>query len=253
MSRRPNDLIGLPNRFEETAMPLPYPEGLAGAYLDFKDLQIDKGVTMRTEGLTDENGLLPHQTTARTADVYAGKRTKNEADAILMERVDPEWTFTFLKYVPGAVTIAPLTGPILTGPMSGCLLCKYTHDGQQSLAHIGTADTPQDPRTKAVKDDWKAFINSATGAHAFSVTGFDPAKCFDRDEIAAQMFDKESGFGRIPVVVGYFDNGSAYAMLLAPLPPKWNTRNSWLWRVVGITPQETLKPWSELASSGGWQ
>jgi hypothetical protein len=229
---------------------MPYPDSLAGAYLDFKELEIDKGMTMSIAGQTDANDLLPRQATARTADVYRGDPT---SDNVIPMTRKGEWPFTFLKYVPGAVTIAPLSGPILTGPMSGCLLCKYTHGGQQSVAHIGTAETPQDLRTIAVKDTWKAFVNSATGANAFSVTGFNPFKCFDRDEIAAQMFDKESGFGRVPVVLGYFDNGSAYAMLLAPLPPKWNTRNSWLWRVVGIEPQETLKPWSELASSGGWQ
>jgi hypothetical protein len=232
---------------------MPYPDGLAGAYLDYR---IDQGRTMPTAGLTfDTNGLLPHQTTAETVQVYRGRRPHN--NVIPMEPDGRPWTFTFLKYVPGAVTIAPLPGPVMTGPMSGCLLCKYTHNGRQHLAHIGTGDTPQSPETIAVKTAWRAFIgslpglNSATGANAFSVVGIDPASYFSAKEIEAQMLGGK--FGKVPQIVGYFNGGSAYAMLLAPLPPAENSLNRWMLRVVGIQPFDTLLPWSALAGMRGWQ
>jgi hypothetical protein len=232
---------------------MPHPNDLAGAYLDYR---LDPGMAMPTAGLPfDPNGLLPNQTTAETVQVYRARRPQN--NVIPMEPDGPPWTFTFLKYVPGAVTIAPLTGPILTGPMSGCLLCKYTHNGQQSIAHIGTGNTSQSPETIAVKTAWKRFIgtlpglNSATGANAFSVVGINPASYFTAKDTEDQKLGGR--FGSVPQIVGYFDGVSACAMMLAPLRPEENSRGRWMSRVAAIVPFRTLLPWSALAGFGGWQ
>jgi hypothetical protein len=244
MSRRPNDLIGLPNPFEETAMPYPaYPEGLVGKYLDY---EIDQGRTMATGLPRDSDRLLRNQTIAETVNVYSGQPTGS--NGITMVQDGPAWTFTYLRYVSGGVTIARLPGPILTGPMSGCLLCKYTHNGQQSVAHVGTGDTPQSPETIAVKSDWEEFIGRLPASNALSVMGFNPLSFFTPEEIAAQQLGGK--LGGVPQVMGYFGGGLAYAMLLAPLPANQNTLSRKMLKVASIVLVKTLRPWSELANSG---
>jgi hypothetical protein len=224
---------------------MPYPEGLAGKYLDY---EIDQGRTMATGLPRDPNRLIRDQTITEAVDVYRGEEP-TQGNVITMVPDGPQWTFTYLKWVPGAVTIAPLPGRILTGPMSGCLLCKYTHNGEQSVAHIGTGDTPKSSDTVDVKKDWKAFIGTLPADDPFSVIGFNPLSYFTSEEIAAQQLGGK--LGEVPKVMGYFGDGLAYAMLLAPLPANQNTLQKKMLKVAGIVLVKTLRPWSQLTNSGG--
>jgi len=195
------------------------------------------------------DGLLPRETAPETVLVYTGQ-APNPQGVIPMVAHSPTWNFTFLKYVAGAVTTAPLTGPVLTGPMSGCYLCKYTRRGQQTLAHIGTANGENSRESIASKTAWKRFVtqpdvNALTGVS--SVTGGNASDYFATSEFAAAMID-----GQIPQVMGYFDAGLAYAMMLAPLPAHKNSLGRPMLKVVAIKPM-TLQPWSSIAALRTWQ
>src|SRR5262249_33646186 len=65
------------------------------------------------------------------------------------QHVGQSWVFTYLKYWAGAITRTTLNMPVLTGPMSGCILCRYNNNGQTFVAHIGTDDSPTHPNTIA--------------------------------------------------------------------------------------------------------
>jgi hypothetical protein len=223
---------------------MPYPEALVGKYLAY---EIDQGRTMATGLPRDSNRFLRNQTVAETVGVYSG--TPGANNVITMVQDGPAWTFTYLRYVSGGVTIVRLPGPILTGPMSGCLLCKYTHNGQDSFAHIGTGNTPQSPETLAVKADWKAFIGTLPASNALSVIGFNPLSYFTLEDVAAQQIGGKLGV--TPHIMGYFGGGLAYAMLLAPLAANQNSLNRKMLKVAKLELVKTLRPWSQLANSGG--
>jgi hypothetical protein len=233
---------------------MPYPDELEGAYLEYV---IDKGRNSAKGLMFDQGGLLPFQITANSVRVYHGGPIEN--GRIPMQLVGPTWTFTYLRYVPGAVTIAPLRpGPILTGPMSGCFLCKYKFCGQQMIAHIGTGPTPQSAETIDVLTDWESFLETLPANDALSVIGFNPYKRFDLKQIEAERLGGEK-FGEVPSVMGYFDGESVYAMLLAPLPDTMHTLaengiQKRMVKVAKIIPVETLRSWSHLAASRlGWR
>jgi hypothetical protein len=227
---------------------VPYPQDLAGKYLDY---QVDPGRTM-IGGTAMVDGVLPRETTAATVQVYTGQ-APGPHGLIPMVAHPPPWTFTFLKYVAGAVTTAPLTGPVLTGPMSGCYLCKYTRRGQQGLAHIGTANAENSTESVAAKTAWKRFVtqpdvNALTGVS--SVTGGNASDYFAVSELEAAKIGGK--LGKLPQVVGYFDGGSAYAMLLAPLASHQNSLGRPMLKVAAIKAM-TLQPWSTIAAMRTWR
>jgi hypothetical protein len=226
---------------------MPYPADLEGKYLDY---EIDQG-RAAMGGAAVVDGLLPRETTPATVSVYVGQAPN--AGVIPMVAHAPPWTFTFLKYVAGAVTTAPLTGPVLTGPMSGCYLCKYTRRGQQNLAHIGTANGENSRESVAAKSAWKRFVsqpdvNALTGVSA--VTGGNASDYFGASELEAAKIGGK--LGRVPQVMGYFDGGAAYAMLLAPLAGHENSLGRPMVKVAAIKTM-TLQPWSTIAAMRTWQ
>ncbi|MGB1256283.1 MAG: hypothetical protein ACPG51_10505 [Thiolinea sp.] len=70
------------------------------------------------------------------------------------------WNFRFLKYWSGAITRCGIGNGVLTGPFTGCFVCRFTNVGGVSVAHVGTADSPTEPKTVAVKTDWTAYKTS---------------------------------------------------------------------------------------------
>lgn len=81
----------------------------------------------------------------------------------------------WLKYQPGFVTTAPLANgmPVLTGKMSGCWIIKYTHAGNDYVAHIGTDDSNNVLNVQA-KNAWNNFVTSANPPT--NITGFNPSR-----------------------------------------------------------------------------
>jgi hypothetical protein len=98
-----------------------------------------------------------------------------------------------------------------------------------NLAHVGTADDPD--KTKKAKASWKAF---AGRTQVTSIVGASPLDCFNAGDFAGAMAQ-----GRMPTLVGYFEAGKAYAMLLSPTaaPDKMK---------VAAVKQMTMKPWATI-------
>jgi len=213
---------------------MPYPQDLVGKYINYK---IDQGGTGNMSAHL-VNGVLPGQTTAATVAVYTGVPPVGQGKYQVVNTNVP-WTFTFLKYYAGFVTTAPLTGPVMTGPMSGCYLCKYTRGGQK-LAHIGTAHNPQDPASIAAKKAWLTFV--ARG-DVSGVKGGSPADYFPFGEIKAAMRVGDP----VPQVVGYFAAGAAYAILLAAVRTSQNPAGLNLLKVAAVKTM-TMQPWSSIAA-----
>jgi hypothetical protein len=211
-----------------------HPRDLLGKYVNYA---MDPGGSSSSRGLV--NGLLPDQTTKMSVAIYEGGEPKAAADT---HRV---WTFTFLKYCPGFITFTPLVeGAVLTGPMSGCYLCKYNRLGQK-LAHIGTAHSMTSQESVNAKQAWLSFVGrpDVTG-----VTGGNPFDFFDLGEIKATML----AGAPIPDIAGYFASGEAFAMLLARVPMNQNPLGARLTKVAAYK-KMTLQPWSSIAAMRRFQ
>ena len=214
---------------------MPYPQDLVGKYIDYR---VDPGGNMGS-GMAGMlvDGVLPGQTTAAAVAVYtAGAPVPGQPLAV--QNTVP-WNFTFLKYFCGAVTTASLAGAVLTGPMSGCYLCRYTRGGQ-NLAHIGTANAQDSEASIAVKAAWRTF---EAREDVSVVEGGTPFDYFPTSEFQAAMLSPS----RIPMVVGYFDAGSAYSMLLAPVPGNMNPAGLTLLKVAAVKTM-TLQPWATIGA-----
>jgi hypothetical protein len=177
-------------------------------------------------------GVLPGQTQSETVIV-----STNAARGPFSKWVarNLPWSFTFLKYVAGAVTTAPLSAPVLTGPMSGCYLFRYTQ-GVPMVAHVGTANSSQSEDTLAVKKAWKEF---AARPDVARIQGGNPFELFSFAELRAATRNAV-----LPTVCGYFTpSGQAYGLLLSPVldtvPRKM--------QIVQVKPM-TLRPWSSLSA-----
>ena len=210
------------------------PSELLGKYVDYT---MDPGGSPSSRGLV--NDLLPDQTTRMSVAIYEGGEPKTAVDTHQV------WTFTFLKYRPGFVTFASLSeGAVLTGPMSGCYLCKYNRLGQK-VAHIGTAHSMTSQESVKAKRAWLSFVArpDVTG-----VTGGNPADFFGLGEIQAAMF----AGGSIPDIAGYLGSGEAYAMLLARVPMSQNPLGARLTKVAAFK-KMTFQPWSSIAAMRRFQ
>lgn len=128
-------------------------------------------------------------------------------------RAPQPWTFKFLKWVPGRVTVTPLDGPVLSGPMSGCILFSYQQNGIQKLAHVGTEDNPQSAGTKEAKAAWKRIVAGLD--EKILVEGYDPSSgvWFSFNEL--NKFAK--AYSTNVDICGYFVGANVYAIAFAPV------------------------------------
>ena len=205
-----------------------HPQDLLNKYVKYR---VDPGGILQ-DALKGQfvDGVLPGQTTAISAKVQSDLKPL----PVIGPLTSKTWHFTFLKYIGGAVTIAPLTGDILTGPMTGCYLCTYKESGANHLAHIGTANAPDSTETIDVKNKWKAFV---ARPEVTGVMGASPYDLYTNAEYQNAMT-----CGVAPMTCGYFTpGGQAYALLLAPTDNQQS-----LVKVAGVKPMP-LFPWTTLA------
>jgi hypothetical protein len=158
------------------------------------------------------------------------------------------WQFTWLKYMAGAVTVAPLGNGVMTGPMSGCYLFRYRQGGNQMVAHVGTSNTPTEDRTIWAKTDWH---NLTRQPGVTDVWGYSP-----RDHVSDMEFT--NGFAGPPAstpapsIVGYFAaDGTVSVMLLAPVPASARPPVPLL--KVTLVKKVTLTPWASLKAMRRFQ
>jgi len=78
--------------------------------------------------------------------------------------------FVWLPWEKGFVTEVQLAGvDVLTGPMSGCWISRYTKNGNTYVGHVGT-DVNSQANTTQAKDAWNQFAAGKNG-----ITGFNPS------------------------------------------------------------------------------
>ena len=207
------------------------PQDLVGRYIEYT---IHMGGAVG--GTANDHGqVMTTQTTPAMVNVYNSG----------LVRTGPPWTFTYLKYVPGAVTVAALGGGVMTGPLSGCYIFRYAHNGQK-VAHVGTAHNPTDAGTVAAKTAWRALVATP---NVNNVTGSSPASCVSVDDARhARIKAGRPQDAGMPIVVGYYTGVASYAMLVTPVP-QFNLPNAFNGRHllrVGAVKQMVMEPWNTI-------
>jgi len=188
------------------------------------------------------NGVLTDDTIVQSLQLFDVVGAVGGAQGRQIKATAKSWDFAFLKYVPGHVTAAQLSRPILTGPMSGCYLCRFTEDGKSYISHIGTVNTPTDQGTIAAKNAWISFIGRSAVSN---VSGASPFDLFPNTDFSAH----QPKGGRVPTVLGYFDGTNNYGMLFAQVPS--NVPNAVLpgvLQIVSVKPMP-LMSWAEIAKT----
>ena len=202
------------------------PDDLAGRVIHF---------TVPTESAADKtkltNGVLAGHTTPHALQLHNVIGSFGSHHGRQFKAAGTLWSFTWLKFVPGWITVAPLTTPVLTGPMSGCYLFTFLDGGRQYVAHVGTSGKPDSDESTAVKRAWKAFI---TRLGVTNVAGADPCAAFGNDEIVRPRGKMMTP----PKVVGYFDGaGLGWAMTIGGVEA-----NDRMNALPGIARIELIKP-----------
>jgi hypothetical protein len=119
------------------------------------------------------------------------------------------WNFTFLKYSAGDVTTCLLNGNAMTGPFSGCYAFTYSSNGQQTLAHVGTAHNAEDAGSVRAKQVWQGIVLGG----ATNIKGESPAKQFT---VSEQQKVGSENRNQLPIVCSYYEGGNAWAILFVP-------------------------------------
>jgi len=212
-----------------------YPQDLSGKYIEYR---IEMGATGKMDSRL-VNGVLPNQTTRGTVAVYTGDPPpSNSQQRLDLTKTQPQLSFTWLKYCAGYVTTAPLASTVMTGPMTGCYLCRYKEGGTQ-IAHIGTAHGSDDPKSIEVKRAWLSFVERS---EVSGVTGGSPADYFFVGELQKAMSLAP------PTIVGCLSEAGAYAILLAPVPrSQCPAGMNQLLRVADVKKMR-LQPWATIAA-----
>ncbi len=206
---------------------MPYPQDLVGKFFRYTDFR-DTGVISTADTIKADAATL-----CSASIVSGGSGFKTEG---------APWNFTFLRYAPGAVSVAPITGCVLTGPMSGCYLIRYMDGGRQMLAHVGSYHSAGDPATKRAKNAWASLLARPTVRPEL---GGDPLAEFSTSELT-QAFGKEKpGTLAPPQVMGCFTPTGAYALMVATVQPALQA--PWtMTKVLAVKPM-TLQQWSKIS------
>jgi hypothetical protein len=228
---------------------MPYPQDLVGKFIAYK---MDPGVTIPDARLAvmPVNGVLPGRVTDLNVPVYTfkpglagvGRAPPTPPRWI---NTNTNWSFAFLQYVAGAVTVASHQKSVLTGPMSGCFLFKYSDGGPEMVAHVGTANAEDSAATKTAKDSWR---HVASLRQVSNIAGASPVTVFSFGEISAAMLEP----GHTPMVAGYFDRaGPAYSILLSPVPTAMKPPVTPMLKVSAVK-QMPLTSWNTIRNFQQW-
>ena len=209
---------------------MPYPQDLVGKFIRYTDFR-DTGV------IASPNAIKTDATAACSASVLSGAPGGSG-----FKDAGAPWNFTFLRYAPGAVSVAPITSFVLTGPMSGCYLIRYMDGGRQMLAHVGTYLGAGDAATKRAKDAW-AHLLARPGVRP--EVGGDPFDEFSTSELTQAFTKEKQGTLAPPQVMGCWTPAGAYALLVAVAQPALQAPSP-MTKVLAVKPM-TLSQWSKIS------
>ena len=140
---------------------------IVGRFLDIlTPAQTNDGAA--AAGFQRLNHAMLHINQSRRAHVLFGSKTSTVgAGHIAKGHRNYQW----LEWRPGFVSEVPHFGiDVLTGPMSGCWITRYTRLGVACVGHVGTVDSAAHADSVAARGAWNGFAPGAAGA----VTGFNP-------------------------------------------------------------------------------
>jgi hypothetical protein len=173
---------------------MPNPTNFIGQCISYR---IDPGqANVATGALAPKTGM------TSAANVRIGNDPRNLIGGT-------QWNFTFLKYSAGDVTTCPLNGNAMTGPFSGCYAFTYSSNGQQTLAHVGTAHNAEDAGSVRAKQVWQGIVLGG----ATNIKGESPAKQFT---VSEQQKVGSENRNQLPIVCSYYEGGNAWAILFVP-------------------------------------
>lgn len=232
---------------------MPYPQDLVGRFIAYR--MNPGGTSAQAQWAASAlNGVLTGQVTDSSVRVFtyhAARAAKGRAPSVPAGWVDTNtnWSFSFLKYVPGVVTVASRQKPVLTGPMSGCFLFKYANGGPEMVAHVGTANADDSVDTVAAKNSWRNF---AALPHVANIGGASPYGVFQFHEIASAMLAP----GHIPMIAGYFDRtgpgAGAYSIILSPVPGSMKPPMTPMLKVSAVRTMP-LQSWNTIRNLPAWR
>ncbi|MEN8150084.1 MAG: hypothetical protein ABFS86_09685 [Planctomycetota bacterium] len=132
--------------------------------------------------------------------------------------------YQWLEWRPGMVSEVVHAGvDVLTGPMSGCWIIRYTRLGVVCVGHVGTDSTPTNPNSVAAKAAWNTFRPTAVGP----VTGFNPLRDWpgalpamnNQTDNAPKIFGLVTGAGAFYSLFTYPQKGTTNTVRIAGLSP----------------------------------
>lgn len=119
------------------------------------------------------NGIQPMQTQtmhineSTRAHVFGSKTSTTGMGHIAKAHRNYQW----LEWVKGMVSEVPQNGvDVLTGPMTGCFITRYTRNGVTCVGHVGTSNNSADQDSIDAKAAWNGLV-AVGGTNA---TGFNP-------------------------------------------------------------------------------
>ena len=132
--------------------------------------------------------------------------------------------YQWLEWRPGMVSEVEQNNiDVLTGPMSGCWITRYTRLGVVCVGHVGTDSTATNPNTISAKLARNTFRPTAVGA----VTGFNPLH-----DWPGPMPAMNNETDNAPKIFGLVtDTGAFYSLFTYPQKGTTNTV-----RIAGISP-----------------
>lgn len=148
----------------------------------------------------------------------------------------------FLKYLDGGITEQRVTGPLMTGAMSGCYTFRYQRGGVEYVSHVGTGGSAA--ANQAVKEGWVRYIRMAGLVDVKGVDGF-----YDADVIA-QVCSAMPGTPYNKVLTYHYYGGTdVHRLLLAPMS---NGVGANYWKVLRVDQLHPL-PWSAIKKGDTFQ
>lgn len=183
---------------------------IVGRYIDLSTPpMVNSGPV--ANGFQRLNSVPLHINESKMAHGFFGKKTSTTGGGHIAKA---HRNYQWLEWRPGFVSeVVQNHTDVLTGPMSGCWVTRYTRGGQQCVGHVGTEHTRTSDNSVAAKKAWNDFRGLGGG----SVSGFNPFN--DWQGAYPQMVAGKEGAPKVFGLVtanGEFFSVFAYPLLAAP-------------------------------------
>ncbi|MDF1872648.1 hypothetical protein [Vannielia sp.] len=154
-----------------------------------------------------------------------------------------------LAYWGGRVTVAPLAGKVITGPMSGCYIMTFRRGGNRFIAHVGTTENVAE--STGAKDAFRAL---AAQPGVDQVQGYKPTDSLPPENIPLPPGQDTWWPPVLPNVYTVFDaNGPSWCLGFAT---QSNAQTGGMGRgylCTEVMPAPVLRDWAVIQNDPQWQ